>query len=343
MNKAVLYGVLALVLALVVWVSITFYEAYQPKAIVLQGEIDAQSYNIGSKLPGRIEKIMVKKGDFIQAGDLIFTLSSPEVEAKLAQAKAAEEVASAQKNEADAGARVQEVQAAHDQWKKAQAAEALMKTTYERIDHLYRQGVMSRQKRDEVYTKYKAAKFDSNAAKQMATMAKDGARIEVKEAASAQKKVYQAKVDEVDVYIKETSQYAFHKGEVTDILIQSGELSPVGFPVVSTIDIEDAWAKFAVREDYLKHFKMDKVFQAKIPALGDEMYEFKVTHIAVMGEYATWRATESGKGFDMKSFEVELRPLKPVTGLYVGMSVLLELLPHQINTQTFERTREGKM
>jgi HlyD family secretion protein len=325
MNKAVLAGVWVLMGALVLWVGITFYKAYQPKTLILQGEIDAQSYNIGSKLPGRITEIKVKKGEYVRPGDLIFTLSSPEVEAKMAQAKAAEGVASAQKNEADAGARKQEVQAAQDQWGKAKAAEALMKTTFDRIDKLYRQGVLSRQKRDEVATKYKAAKYDSSAARQMAMMAKDGARIEVKEAASAQKKVYQAKVDEVDVYLNERSQYAFHKGEVTQILIQEGELSPVGFPVVTTVDISDAWAKFSVREDYLRHFRKGKVFSVKIPALGDEKYRFKVSDIAVMGEYATWRATESGKGFDMKSFEVELRPEKPIEGLRVGMSVLLEL------------------
>jgi HlyD family secretion protein len=55
------------------------------------------------------------------------------------------------------------------------------------------------------------------------------------------------------------------------------------------------------------------------------MYDFKVSNIAVMGDYATWRATESGKGFDMKSFEVELRPMNPIPNLRVGMSVLLEL------------------
>ena len=44
-----------------------------------------------------------------------------------------------------------------------------------------------------------------------------------------------------------------------------------------------------------------------------------------MGEYATWKATESGKGFDMRSFEVELRAVEPVKDLRVGMSVLLEL------------------
>jgi len=323
--KKLHYLVTILVMAIVVWVSITFYRAYQPKAVILQGEIDAQSYNISSKIPGRIAKVFVKKGDFVHQGDVVFTLSSPEVEAKLAQAEAAKDAAGAQKEQADKGARAQEIQAALDQWEKAKAAADLMKTTYERINRLYKQGVMSQQKRDEIYTKYKAAQYDANAAKQMAVMAQEGARVEVKEAASAQERVYKAKVDEVNAYIKETSQKAFHKGEVSQVLIQAGELTPTGFPVVSLIDIEDSWARFAVREDYLKYFKKGKIFKATIPAIGKEHYEFKVSNIAVMGEYATWKATESGKGFDMKSFEVELRPVKPIEGLRVGMSVLLEL------------------
>ncbi len=324
MAKSILI-VIAFVTALVIWVGTTFYEAYQPKPIILQGQIDAQSYNISSKIPGRISEVFVKKGDRVEIGDAIFSLSSPEVDAKLKQAQAAKDVAGAQKTEADNGARKQEIQAAHDQWQKAQAAEALMLSTYNRINTLYKQGVMSEQKRDEVYTQYKAAKYTSNAAEQMASMAKEGARVETKAAAWAQERVYEAKVDEVNVYIKESRQYSFHKGEVTQILLHWGELAPTGFPVVSIVDIEDSWAKFAVREDYLRSFKKDKIFKAKIPALSDESYEFRVSNIAVMGEYATWKATESGKGFDMRSFEVELRPTKEIKELRVGMSVLLEL------------------
>lgn len=323
--RCCLLAIVAFVIGLVSWVSFTFYEAYQPKPLVLQGQIDAQSYNISSKLPGRISEVFVKKGDRVEIGDAIFSLSSPEVHAKLKQAQAAKDAAGAQKKQADNGARKQEIQAAFDQWHKAKAAEALMLTTYKRINTLFKEGVISEQKRDEVYTKYKAAKYTSNAAHQIALMAKEGARVEIKAAASAQERVYEAKVDEVNVYIKEAFQYAFNKGEVSQVLIHSGELAPTGFPVVSIIDIEDSWARFAVREDYLKLFVKDKIFQAKIPALGNETYEFRVAHIAVMGDYATWRATESGKGFDMKSFEVELRPTKPIKDLRVGMSVLLEL------------------
>ncbi len=324
-NSKSLVVLIAFVMALVIWVVYTFYEAYQPKQLILQGEIDAQSYSISSKLPGRIDEVFVKKGDEVSIGDAIFSLSSPEVDAKLKQALAAKDAAGAQKNQADNGARKQEIQAAHDQWQKAKAAEELMLTTYNRINILYKQGVVSEQKRDEVYTQYEAAKYTSNAAKEMASMAKEGARSEIKDAASAQERVYEAKVDEVNVYIKESKQYAFHKGEVTQVLIHSGELAPTGFPVVSIVDIEDSWARFAVREDYLKNFKEGEVFSAKIPALGSESYEFKVSNIAVMGSFATWRATQSGKGFDMKSFEVQLRALKPIKDLRVGMSVLLEL------------------
>jgi len=317
--------VVAFVIALVSWVAYTFYEAYQPKAITLQGEIDAQSYSISSKVPGRIDEIFVKKGDYIEVGESVFSIRSPEVEAKLRQAKAAKDAAGAQKTQAENGARKQEIQAAHDQWQKAKAAEELMYTTYKRVQKLYDEGVVSEQKRDEVYTKYKAAKYTANAAKQLAIMAKEGARVEIKKAASAQERVYAAKVDEVNAYIKETMQYSFHSGEVAQVLIHSGELAPTGFPVVSIIDIKDSWAKFAVREDYLKEFTKGKIFKVEIPALGKELYEFKVTNIAVMGDFATWRATESGKGFDMKSFEVELTPLKPIENLRVGMSVLLQL------------------
>ena len=324
-SKSILFIVLVFVMALVVWVGYTFFMAYQPKAIVLQGQIDAQSYNVSSKIPGRISEIFVNKGDVVEVGDSVFSISSPEVQAKLKQAKAAQDVALSQKTQANNGARKQQIQASYDQWQKAKAAEELMKTTYERISNLYEEGVVSQQKRDEVFTKYKAAKYTSNAAKQMAVMTKEGARFEVKKAADAQERVYAAKVDEVNAYIDETMQYSFHKGEVSQVLIHSGELAPTGFPVVSIIDIQDSWAKFAVREDYLVSFKKGKSFKVKIPALGEDIYDFKVTTIAVMGDFATWRATESGKGFDMKSFEVELRPLKPIKNLRVGMSVLLEL------------------
>ena len=314
----------AVVIGLVSGVSYVFYKAYQPKPIQLQGEIDAQYYSVSSKVPGRIERIGVKKGEVVKKGDFIFSINSPEVEAKLKQAKSAKNAAGAVSKQADKGARKQQIAAAKDQWRRAQEAEKLLAKTYKRIEKLYKEGVIPEQKRDEVYTKYRAAQYQSSAAKQMYMMAKEGAREEQKEAAKAQEEVYAGKVDEVNSYIKETKQYAFHDGEVSQILIHEGELAPTGFPVVTLVDINDSWAKFHVREDLLKYFKKGEILQLEIPAL-EVKKPFKVTHIGVMGEYATWRAAEAGKGFDLKSFEVDLRPLEPIEGLRVGMSVLIQL------------------
>lgn len=320
------YGlyILAFIIGLIiVWISLVFYKAYQPKPLVLQGEIDAQSYAVSSKVAGRIAEVLVHKGDNVHEGDLIFRINSPEVAAKLKQAKAARGAASAKKTEANNGARKQQIQAAHDQYQQAKAAAALMKKTYTRVQNLYKEGVVAEQKRDEVYTKWQASVYSENAAKQLYFMAKEGARKEIKEAAAEQEQVYVGKVDEVQAYVKETFQYAHHDGEVTQVLIHEGELAPTGFPVVSITDINDSWARFSVREDFLHFFKKGAVLKLQIPALGQELYEFEVTHISVMGEYATWGAAESGQGFDMKSFEVELRPRQSISGLRVGMSTLV--------------------
>ena len=312
------------VIGIVSGVSYIFYEAYQPKPLRLQGEIDAQYYSVSSKVPGRIDHVAVNKGDVVGVGDFIFSINSPEVQAKLKQAQSAKDAAGAVSKQANKGARKQQIAAAKDQWHRANEAEKLLLKTYNRIEKLFKEGVLPEQKRDEVYTKYKAAQYQSNAAKQMYMMAKEGARDEQKEAARAQEEVYAGKVDEVNAYIKETKQYAFHSGEVSQIMIHEGELAPTGFPVVTLVDINDSWAKFHVREDLLKYFTKGTVLELEVPAI-ERALPFKVIHISVMGEYATWRAAEAGKGFDLKSFEVELRPTEAVEGLRVGMSVLITL------------------
>ena len=64
-----------IVVAITAGVSYVFYEAYQPKPIQLQGEIDAQYYSVSSKVPGRIDHIGVKRGDFVKDGDFIFSIN----------------------------------------------------------------------------------------------------------------------------------------------------------------------------------------------------------------------------------------------------------------------------
>jgi HlyD family secretion protein len=86
-----------------------------------------------------------------------------------------------------------------------------------------------------------------------------------------------------------------------------------------------------VREDRLSRFAVGSEFDARLPALAnrDEKPEgrprarFKVYYSAALPDFATWRATRGGAGFDVRTFEVRARPLQPIEGARPGMSVLV--------------------
>ncbi|GIU09040.1 HlyD family secretion protein [Shewanella glacialipiscicola] len=296
--------------------------AYSPQPSLLQGQIEAREYNVSSKVPGRVEQVLVRRGDRVAEGDLLFAIHSPELDAKLMQAEGGRDAAKAKQSEADNGARRQEIMAAKEQWLKAQAAATLAKTTYNRVKNLFNEGVAARQKRDEAFTQWQAAKYTEQAALAMYQMAQEGARVELKAAAAGNARMAEGAVKEVSAIMQDSQMRAPKTGEISDVLLQAGELAPSGFPIVSLIDMKDAWAVFQVREDQLKGFKKGQKIRLNIPALGQDI-EFTVSHISVMGEFATWRSTESGHDFDMRTFEVELRPSQPISDLRVGMSVLL--------------------
>ncbi|NOH98955.1 biotin/lipoyl-binding protein [Vibrio sp. 99-70-13A1] len=312
------------VLSTIAWVAFSFYQAYQPQPIKLQGQIDAQQYSISSKVPGRIDQVLVRKGDNVEKGQLIFTLHSPEIEAKLEQAKAGQKAAGALALEAEKGARTQQIQAAKDQWQKAKAAAKLMEKTYQRVNNLYNDGVVAEQKRDEAKTQWQAAKYTESAAFQMYQLTKEGVRDETKLAASQKALMAAGAVAEVEAYAADTSIESWFNGEVAQVLLSSGELAPQGFPVVTVIDTKDAWAVLNVREDLLKHFEKGSQFTAYLPAL-DKTLEFTVSHISVMGDFATWRSTDSAQGFDLRTFEIEARPVDNTQPLRMGMSLVVEL------------------
>ncbi|MBL4306636.1 HlyD family secretion protein [Vibrio fluvialis] len=306
------------------WIGYSFYQAYQPEPVRLQGQIESQQYSISSKVPGRIDQVYVRKGDEVKKGQLIFTLHSPEIEAKLEQAIAGQKAAGALAQEAENGAREQQIRAAKDQWMKAKAAAELAEKTYLRVNNLYKDGVVAEQKRDEANTQWQAAKYTESAAFQMYEMAKEGARAETKQAAQEKARMAAGAVAEVEAYAADTKIESWFDGEVSQVLMQSGELAPQGFPVVTVVDREDSWAVLNVREDLLSHFQKGTTFNAYLPALNKSV-EFKVTHVAVMGDFATWRSTDAAQGFDLRTFEVEARPTAPETNLRMGMSVVVEL------------------
>jgi len=303
----------------------TLIVVLKPEPVVLQGEVEAKQYKVASKLPGRIQEIAVDKGQKIQKGDFVFSISSPEVDAKLAEANAARMAAEAQNQKAKNGAQPEDIAAAYSTYVKAEAAAQFAEKSFQRIQNLYNEGVVPEQQRDEVETKMKAARETANAAKAIWQKAEKGAREEDKAAAEALVKRADAAIDQVKSYLDETTMYSIANGEVSGINVEEGELVPTGYPVVTILDIDDIWVTLYIREDYLSQFKMGETFTAEIPGLENKSCDFKVTFISPAAGFARFNATKTSGEFDLKSFEVQARPLKKIDGLRPGMTAVVSL------------------
>lgn len=325
MNALKLLGKVIVILGLIVLVIMGIAQlqtfATAPRETFLQGQMEARRVLVSGKVPGRIERLFVHEGDFVFKDSMVALISSPEIEAKKMQAQGALGAARAQANKARNGARSEDITALKAMADRAQEAATLAKNTYDRVQKLFNEGVLPLQKRDEAETQMKASQAAADAAKAQYNQAVAGARSEDKAAANALVLQARGATAEVDAYLEETKIRSPISGEVSLKLAEEGEVVGSGMPVIAVTDLDDAWAVFHLREDYLKNVSKGKKFMLQIPAL-DTTVEMEVSYIASVGDYATWRSSKESGGFDLKTFEVRMRPVEKVENLRPGMSVL---------------------
>ena len=266
---------------------------------------------------------IVYEGDFVHKGDTLVEIDSPEVRAKLAQAMAVRSAAEAQKDKALTGARQEQIAGAYELWQQALVNEDIMKKSFDRVERLYEQNVISAQKYDEAQARYKAAKATSAAAKSQYDMAVNGARKEDKETAIALVNQANAALMEVESYLGELYLTAPADGVISARFPKAGELVGQGAPIMAVTDLNDVWFTFSIREDMLHGLKVGDELTVTVPALGDRTFRTKVSYISVLESYATWRATLDTGSFDAKTFEVRSVPESPIDGIRPGMTAIV--------------------
>ena len=307
----------------VILVAIIGFFTLGKKPEIVQGEIEVSEYRVSSKLPGRILELRVKEGDYVRVGDTLAILEAPEVNAQEKAAAAQQQAAAAVSDMADNGARKEQIQAAYQLWQQALAAADIAQKSYERVQNLFDQGVMSAQKRDEAFAGYKAREAQVKAAKSQYDMAKNGAREEEKRAAKKQAQAAEGAANVVRSLLRETVQISNVEGEVSSVYPKEGELVGTGSPIMSISIMKDLWGTFNIREDQLNGMKVGDTFKAYAPAFNKEI-NMKVFYIKDQGSYAVWKATKTNGQYDLKTFEVKARPTQKFEGLRPGMSLVIK-------------------
>lgn len=321
-HKNILLTVAAFTVVVVI-IAVIGTLVFKSEPEIIQGYVEVSEYRVSSKVPGRVLELRVKEGDYVNVGDTLAIIDAPDVKAKLAQAESAESAASAMDQMANNGARREQINGAYALLQQAKAGLEIAQKSYNRVQRLYDEGVMSAQKRDEAFANYKAIEAQVKAAQSQYDMAVNGARREEKMAAAAQVNRAKGAVQEVNSYISETMQTAQKAGEVSDVYPKEGELIGTGSPIMSVSLLDDMWGTFNVREDQLDGMRIGSIITAYAPAFKKDI-KMKVYYIKDQGSYATWKATKANGQYDLKTFEVKARPVTKVEGLRPGMSLVLK-------------------
>ena len=294
-NRSLMFGLLAVVGVTLLLAIIGFIFMRQPDEII-EGQADATSVRISGKLPGRVVELMVSEGDMVKAGDTLVHIHSSLAEARLMQAEAMENAAAAQNKKIDAGTRSQIISAAAELVAQAKAATTITRKTYERMQRLFEQGVVSEQKRDEAKAAYDAAAAAQQAAESQLSLARAGAQSEDKESAAALVNAARGGVAEVESLLEDQYLTAPCDGQIDQIYPETGEL--------------------------LSQMKLGDSITVEIPALDHLSTSARIYYVRDMGSYATWRATKATGDWDSRTFEVKARTSEPLPDLRPGMTVL---------------------
>ena len=299
------------------------WKSYQPQEIELQGRVEAETIHVSTKVPSRIEELYVQEGQVVKKNQRLVRLWSPEVSAKKQQALASLQSALALQSTATRGSQQENIDSLYANWQALKAQEVLANTTFQRSTNLFREGVISRQRRDEIQAAATSASQMTEAAYQQYARAKRGSTPEQKSTADAQVKIAKAAVAEANALEAETQLNAPVDGVVSKTYGKVSELIAMVVPVVSIIQ-NDVWVSLTVREDQYADLYQLKQLQGYVPAI-DQYMLFNIKNIDAEGEFATIKTTRQTGGYDIRSFKVHLVPATPNPNLKVGMSVLFKL------------------
>ena len=322
-GKAKIIG-LIIVFILLGLIAYGLWKAYQPQAVELQGRVEAETIHISTKVPSRIEEFYVTEGQAVKKGQALIRFVSPELEAKKEQAQAALQSAMAFQSTVYRGSQQENIETLYANWQALKTQAELAATTYKRGENLYQQGVISRQRRDEMLAAQTSARETAEASYQQYARAKRGSTEQQKSTADAQVAMAQAAVKEANALTEETKLYSPVDGTVSKTYGKPTELVATGVPVVSIIEDHEMWVSLNVREDMYESVYQSKTLDGFVPALNQKV-TFKVKNIDVEGDFATIKTTRQTGGYDIRSFKFHLVPEQSIPDLKVGMSVLFKI------------------
>jgi len=309
--------------------------------VQLIGTVDANEVVVSSRIPGRIQKLLVDEGDDVKAGQLIATIESQDLAAATNAAKAStlsqqyklQEMSDTQRQ--TQGSTSSQLINAQAQLRAAKATLVQAQANYEhqqadttRTVALAKQGVMSEQARDEAVTSLNADKAAVDAAQENVSAAEASvrlARANMIQADAAAKTVAatrsdvqnaQALLDQAQVTQGYSQILAPVSGKVNVRAARQGEVVAAGTPIVTITDLTQTWIYAPLPETEADAVQVGDSLRALMPS--GATIQGKVIAKSAEADFATQRDVSRRKR-DIKTIKLKLLIENPGMKYVPGM------------------------
>ncbi len=216
------------------------------------GTVEARNIRVGSKIGGRIDKVLVREGDPVEAGQVLITFDEKELAASLAQSRAAAE-------KSQRGYRPEEIA-------EARAAAAQAKAEYDQLHRGYRAEEIAAAE----------ARFHQT----QATLDKleNGNRVEDISAAKAALSYDEARFRERQVLAPAAASI-----EVLDV--RPGDLIAPNTPIATLLERDQIYVRIYIPETQIGRVHLGQKAQIRVDSFPNQVFDGAVEQINQQAEF----------------------------------------------------------
>lgn len=315
--------ILAILVAVVTGTAL--YAAWFRRDTALQGSgtVEARNIRVGSKVGGRIDKVLVREGDSVEPGQVLITFDDRELQAALEQSRAnaekaqrgyrPEEIAEARAAAAQAkadyelrknGYRQEDIDAAKADLDRANADEVRTHLDFDRYDALAKNDVGSKQQRDTAEANWKVALAQQQSAQRKLDQWQRGYRPE--EIASAEAHYVQATAtleklergnrrEDVELakaaYAYDLARYRERQvtapaAAVVEVLdVRPGDLIAPNTPVATLLERDQIYVRIYIPETEIGRVRLRQTAEVRVDSFPNQVFNGAVEQINQQAEF----------------------------------------------------------
>lgn len=256
-----------------------------PAGIVASGTVEATEADLGFAAPGRIQEILVREGERVDAGAMLARLDLGEAEALRDQAAAAVETAAARLGELEAGSLPGEIARAELAVRAARETLDDRLRDRDRTRRLHAGGAVSREALDRATTAALLAETALEQATESLGLIREGPRPEQVAAQRALLRQAEASLARSEAALGNGTIRAPFGGTVAIRHREPGETVGAGAPVLTLRDLDDRWVRIYVRGDAIGGVRPGQSATLTSDAPGGGVHRGEVTFIGSEAEF----------------------------------------------------------